>query len=89
MDNRAEKHLESKGITNWGQYNKAKEIHNEKEEKLENKKSLHSKITNTSDIDQRSELSKSKKKQREFIIPRSKEIITKVVTHKNELSLEL
>ena len=38
--NRAEKHLESKGITNWDQYNKAKEIHNEKEKELENKKSL-------------------------------------------------
>ena len=87
--NRAEKHLESKGITNWEQYNKAKEIHNEKEKELENKISIHSKITNTSAIDQRLELSKSKKKQREFIIPRSKEIITKVVSHKKELSLEL
>ena len=89
MYNRAEKHLESKGITNWDQYNKAKENHNEKEKELESKKSLHSIITDKSAIDQRLELSKSKNKQRKFITPPSKPIMTKVVTYKKELSLEL
>lgn len=89
--NMAKKHLKSIGITNWYEYDKAKEIHNGKEKNLENKKSIHSKITKESAINQRLELAASKKEQREIFKPLSKSTITKtkVVGHKKKLSLEM